>query len=381
MLLKTRVRDVEETLLSLINDEDQVVAAAAIDLVEERGLWTLASDLEQLFAYRNASDRYVFEAASWTLAAHRMPDSRRRSLWLEPLPVVELAEALRKIPLFSSVSVDELFRVAALGRQVRLEEGHVLYHEGAVPTEVQFLLDGGASARSSRGGESREVLPPAPLGLEPLLEGSVMPETIRTLRTSVCLAISAEELRALVSDNSDLVRDLFRMLVTGDGVAARTVLEGLGGVDDGSLAPSKLTPIERTLVLETIPLFHGITAEEMLNLASIAQEAPLTEGASPIQETDPPALLLLIAGRLSLQPTNGAAALVAGGGDVVGLYETLSGVPLGRSGVVLAGGRALRIDGEELFDLLGQRPALLQQLFAALFRARVAASTREKTVL
>jgi hypothetical protein len=49
--------------------------------------------------------------------------------------------------------------------------------------------------------------------------------------------------------------------------------------------------------------------------------------------------------------------------------------------VVLAGGRALRIDGEELFDLLGQRPALLQQLFAALFRARVAASTKEKTVL
>ena len=36
VVLKTRPRDAEETLLQLINDGDQIVAAAAIDLVEER---------------------------------------------------------------------------------------------------------------------------------------------------------------------------------------------------------------------------------------------------------------------------------------------------------------------------------------------------------
>ena len=42
LALKTRPRDVEETLLQLINDPDQIVAAAAIDLVEELKVWTLA---------------------------------------------------------------------------------------------------------------------------------------------------------------------------------------------------------------------------------------------------------------------------------------------------------------------------------------------------
>jgi hypothetical protein len=44
--------------------------------------------------------------------------------------------------------------------------------------------------------------------------------------------------------------------------------------------------------------------------------------------------------------------------------------------VVLTRGRVLRIDGEDLFDLLGQRPSLLQELFSALFRARRAATAR-----
>ena len=63
-------------------------------------------------------------------------------------------------------------------------------------------------------------------------------------------------------------------------------------------------------------------------------------------------------------------------GDAVGLYETLAGTARGAVGrdpfrlVVEETGAALRIDREELFDLIGQRPALLQQLFAALIGVR-----------
>ncbi len=64
VLVRTRPRDVEETLLQLINDDDQVVAAAAIDVVRRRGMWTLADDLEHVLAHRDARDWYVFEAAS-----------------------------------------------------------------------------------------------------------------------------------------------------------------------------------------------------------------------------------------------------------------------------------------------------------------------------
>ena len=142
VLLKTRPRDVEETLLQLINDDDQVVAAAAIDVVRQQQMWALADDIEHVLAHRDVRDWYVFEAASWALAEQRMPAERRRELWLEPLPAAELAGRLRALPLFASVSVDELFRIAGASRQVRHDPGSVLLKEGTVPTSLHLLLDG-----------------------------------------------------------------------------------------------------------------------------------------------------------------------------------------------------------------------------------------------
>ena len=40
-LFRTRQRDVEDTLAQLVHDEDQVVAATAIQVVEARKLWSL----------------------------------------------------------------------------------------------------------------------------------------------------------------------------------------------------------------------------------------------------------------------------------------------------------------------------------------------------
>ena len=133
VILRTRPRDAEETLLRLINDEDQVVAATAIDAARQQKIWSLADDIEHVLAHRDVRDWYVFEAASWALAEHRMPAERRRELWLEPLPAAELAGRLRHLPLFASVTVDELFRVAGASRQVRHEPGTVLLQEGSVP--------------------------------------------------------------------------------------------------------------------------------------------------------------------------------------------------------------------------------------------------------
>jgi hypothetical protein len=55
-----------------------VVAATAIDSIREHQVWALADDLEQVLAFRDARDWYVFEAASWALAAHRLPEEMRR---------------------------------------------------------------------------------------------------------------------------------------------------------------------------------------------------------------------------------------------------------------------------------------------------------------
>ena len=58
----------------------------------------------------------------------------------------------------------------------------------------------------------------------------------------------------------------------------------------------------------------------------------------------------------------------------------LSCRPLGKSAEVLQTGAALRIDRDELFDLLGERPELLRQLFEGMFRIRSDASTSRALV-
>ncbi|OFW19202.1 MAG: hypothetical protein A3H97_23805 [Acidobacteria bacterium RIFCSPLOWO2_02_FULL_65_29] len=363
--LKTRPRDVEETLLQLINDDDQILAAAAIDLVEERKLWTLAGDIEFVLEHRDVKDLFVFEAASWALAAHRLPDNTRRSLWLEPLPVVQLAARLRRVPLFQSVPIDELFRIAGLGRQIRYESGRLIYQEGALPDQVHFLLDGGVTS-TALGKDAREILPPALLGFEQVLDGSAMPETVRTTETTVCLALNPDELRSLISLNIALVEGLFHMLASRPRAADRGVIKRPATSEGARLPAGGLTPIQKVLMLQHVPTFAGISAEEMRHLAAIAQEKPLDEGATLFTESDAPALWAILSGRVTLASAAGEASAEAG--DLVGVYETLAGSGIGRRGTVARAGRALRIERDELFDLMGQRPALLEQLFSALFR-------------
>ena len=169
-MFRTRQRDVEDTLAQLVHDESQEVAATAIQLVESRRLWSLAGDLEHVLEHRPAHDWWVFEAASWALAAQRMPAERRRVLWQEPLPAVELADRLRRIRLFDFVSVDELFRVASLGRQVRHEAGRVIAQDGhaADRPALRARRPGGDCRRAGR---PHDVAAPGVIGFEDVLEG------------------------------------------------------------------------------------------------------------------------------------------------------------------------------------------------------------------
>ena len=172
VIYRTRARDVEDTVAQLLHDEDQSIASAAVMLVEERGMWSLADDLEHVLAHRDVRDQDVFEAASWALAANRVKAERRKQLWQEPLPAVELADRLRKVPLFDFTHVDELFRLARLGRQVRYEQGRTVYERGELAASIQFLLDGRVSVTRATG-RSR-MAAPAALGFEELLEGAPM---------------------------------------------------------------------------------------------------------------------------------------------------------------------------------------------------------------
>ena len=367
VILKTRPRDVEETLLQLINDDDPVTAAAAIDVVREQKMWSLAADVEHVLAHRDVQDWYVFEAASWTLAEQRMPAERRRELWLEPLPAAELAGRVRRLPLFASVSVDELFRIASASRQVRHENGTGLLQEGSVPATIHILLDGTVTV-TGRSGASSTIAAPAPLGFIEAMAGIPMPETIRTTGTVVTLALTVEELRTLLADNTDLVSGLFATIAGTVQAPDRPVHPTHAAEQLQQLAAGGLSPIDRVFALQYVPLFARVSAEEMQQLARIAVPAEMKPGAVLFPESALPGLWLLLTGELALESSTGEAPAVARGGDIVGSVNTMAGHNLGRSAKVVRGGTALKIDRDDLFDLLGERPELLRQMFAGMFR-------------
>ncbi|MGB2715842.1 MAG: Npt1/Npt2 family nucleotide transporter [Vicinamibacterales bacterium] len=365
VLLKTRPRDVEETLLQLINDDDQVVAAAAIDVVRQQKMWTLGDDIEHVLAHRDVRDWYVFEAASWALAERRMPAERRRELWLEPLPAAELAGRLRRLPLFASLSVDELFRITGAGRQVRHEPGSVLLQEGVVPESIHLLLDGAVTA-TSRDGAPRKLEGTQALGFVEALSGTAMRDTLRTMDMAVTLVLSVEELRTLLSENTDLVVGLFATLAKREH---EDPVHPTGAASElGALAAGGLAPVQKVLALQRVPIFSRVSADEIRPLADIAQVVTMETGAPLFSESAPAAVWLLLSGEVQLNSPAGDASVIARGGDVIGSIGAMAGQPLGRSATVTRGGFALRLDREDLFSLIAERPELLRQVFAGLFR-------------
>ena len=69
-----------------------------------------------------------------------------------------------------------------------------IYQEGQVPNDLHLLLDGRVRI-TAPDGSAREVTPPAPLGVEEVLEGRPLSDTARTVQTSICLQLTLEEAR------------------------------------------------------------------------------------------------------------------------------------------------------------------------------------------
>jgi ATP:ADP antiporter, AAA family len=381
VIFKTRVRDVEDTLAQLVHDEEEVTAAAAIQTVERRELWSLAEDVEHVLAHRNPRDWAVFEAASWALAARRLSPERRRTLWLEPLPAVELADRLRRIQLFNFASVDELFRIAGLGRQVRHESGRVLYEEGRPPESLQFLLDGRVTVETD---PPRTIEAPAVLGFENVLEGSTVRATVRATETAICLSLTSEEFLSLLSENVEIAQGIFRLLIEtggssfettaaapGERVEWQSVLHGRISADLERRIAAGLQPVDLVLLLQSSPLLARATTTQLLALARTARPVTLTCGADPLVGLEP-SILVVLSGAVSVE-RDGHALVTADSGDLVGVAETLSGFPFPSKTEVVADGTALRFTRADLFDLLADNIDLLQGIFSGLLRARASA--------
>ncbi len=380
-LFRTRARDVEDTLAQLIHDESQEVAATAIQLVEAQQRWTLAPDLEHTLQHRPARDWWVFEAASWALAAHRMPAERRRVLWQEPLPAVELADRLRRIQLFDFVSVDELFRVASLGRQVRHETGRVIAQEGHAIDALHFVLDGRVAIGGTHCGPDDSGAP-AVIGFEDVLEGHPVRHTATAIEPTITLTLTTDAFLTLVSENVEIAQGIFRMLLeTRCAPAWRTVVHGRLSDELTQRVADGIQTLDGLLLLQASPLLQRATTSDLVRLAGIARIVPLAAGDTLFKAGDSAAIHAVVTGSITMAAAQGDPD-TAESGDVVGMYEALGGRYMTSAGTVTVAGEVLRIDRAELFELMADNIPLLQGIFSGLLHAsaKLAASGHQHPV-
>jgi len=291
---------------------------------------------------------------------------------LPPVPAVVLADQLRRIPLFSFIDVDELFRISSIARQVRHDVGATMQEKGSPVEYIQVLVEG--KIRISGGNRNEELAPPVLLGFREVLEGAPLQETAQAVESSICLAIAAEEFRALLSDNIELAQGFFQQLLSTPSQNGRPSLmrraihlEHRPMTLEGS---RQLKPIEKVLLLQDLAIFSKTTADELFALAAIAHEFPLVRDERIFSEGDAPSLHIVLSGEVSVQsPDDDGLAEVIRAGDVLGLHETLAGTPFDWRAKVVQGGLALRLERDKLFEVLADQEDLLQALFIALFES------------
>ena len=361
-VLKSRERDLDETLAQLIHDEDPVLAASAVDLVEQRQIESLADDLEYV-ASRAKADRLVLDAVNWALAsraARRATGHHDASA--SPLPVVELADRLRAIPLFGFVSIDELFRIAGTARQIRHDRGRDVAQIGAPANEVYFLLEGAVQVTGGNGAVTR-IAAPAALAFEDMLEGRALRQTMTAVEPVICLTLGVADFLTMLSDNIVMAQGLFRMLLTArqsaeiEWVATETP-------KIASASPTlPLDPVEKALILRTNPLLGRATVDQLLDLAAITREVRLASGDVLLTERGQPSVFHVLIGEIQLD-NGGAPPIVLGPGRTIGVADTLAGLSPRRRATVTREGHALRLDHDELFDVLSDHVDLLQGVFS-----------------
>ena len=101
-------------------------------------------------------------------------------------------------------------------------------------------------------------------------------------------------------------------------------------------------------------------------LTSIGQQIPcdVVLSAGTLDETREPALHYLLAGEVRVEGP-GRPLTVAGAGRTIGAVETLTGASLQRRALVSHNGRALRLDRQDLFEVLADHSDLLLGVFSS----------------
>ncbi len=370
-VLRSRPRDMVDTLAQLVHEEDRVVAASAVHFAAEHGLQAaLADDFSYVAAHRS-DDACLSGALQWAVA----PPAENAAA----LPDVELASRLRAIPLFGFVSVDELFRVADTARQVRHEPGDDLYRRDEAAEEVLFLLEGRVDVNGVDG-RVETVPAPAALNVADTLEGRALGQSVRAIEPTIGLTLAAGDFLTMLSDNPLAAQGLFRMLLgppCGPDVFIHRQPPGTSadGPETGR-KDARVDPVEKATLLRRAPLLARATIEQLKDLVAVTHEIEVKAGTVIFEPGSPAAIYHVLTGEIRIDIDGGQPTHVGIGGSI-GVAGSLARRPMGCRATATADARAFYIDPDDLFDVLSNHSDLLQGVFSGVLSGAARTGRRE----
>jgi CRP-like cAMP-binding protein len=129
-----------------------------------------------------------------------------------------------------------------------------------------------------------------------------------------------------------------------------------------------LTTVEKVLFLKSIDLFRALPAEELAQIAEIAEEEEFVAGDPVFAEGEMgDALFLVISGSVKVHKGDKQLAVLSVR-DVVGEMAVLDGEPRSASVTVAQDASLLKIGRDDFRDILSERPEIAMGVMKVLSR-------------
>jgi CRP-like cAMP-binding protein len=129
---------------------------------------------------------------------------------------------------------------------------------------------------------------------------------------------------------------------------------------------SELNIVERVIALEGVELLNNLTPEQLLRIASIAQEEKYPPEKLVVQPAAPPdSLYVILDGAVEII-RNGETLHVARQNEVLGAWALFDDAPMPITARTLEDTRLLRIRRDDFYDLLSDNVEIMASIFATL---------------
>jgi len=128
------------------------------------------------------------------------------------LSMLRKAELIWGIEIFSQATVEELYRLAGLARVVEFAPSGVIFGENDFGDSFYVLVDGSVEL-ASEAKKTRAVAGPGEaIGLYSVLTRAQRRATATALEPTVALAIAAEDLFTVLSNNMEILVSIFKTI-------------------------------------------------------------------------------------------------------------------------------------------------------------------------